>query len=98
MTVARVAEIIAGSKKGFDHAIEKGVRRAQRTLRNVQGVWVKQMKIVCDDGEIEEYRVNLKITFVLEDNKDNKRDDENRDEDDDDDEERDDDSEPVTIR
>ena len=67
MSVARVTEIIASSPKGFQEAIEKGIKRANKTLKNVQGAWVQDQKLVCEKGEIVEYRVNLKVTFVLED-------------------------------
>ena len=67
MSVARVTEIISSSKKGFDDAIEKGVKRASKTLKNVQGAWVKDQKCVVEDGKITEYRVVMKITFVLSD-------------------------------
>ncbi|MEO1642045.1 MAG: dodecin family protein [Pseudomonadota bacterium] len=65
MAVARVTEIIAGSKKSFDDAIEKGLKRANKTLSGVSGAWVKDQSIILDDGEVQEYRVVLKITFVL---------------------------------
>ena len=68
MSVARVTEIIASSKSGFDKAVEKGVKRANQTLKNVRGAWVDGQKVVVGaNGEIEEYRVILKVTFVLED-------------------------------
>ena len=67
MSVARVTEIIASSKKSFDDAVEQGVKRASKTLKNVQSAWVQDQKVVCKDGKISEYRVNLKVTFVLED-------------------------------
>lgn len=66
MAVARVTEIISGSKKGFDDAVEKGVERACETLKNVEGAWVQDQKVIVRDGKIVEYRVNLKVTFVLE--------------------------------
>ena len=65
MAVARVTEIIAGSKKSFDDAIEKGLKRASKTLSGVSGAWVKDQSIILDDGEVKEYRVVLKVTFVL---------------------------------
>lgn len=65
MSVARVTEIIAGSKKGFDDAIEKGLKRANKTLKGVSGAWVKDQSIILNEGEVVEYRVVLKITFVL---------------------------------
>ena len=65
MAVARVTEIISSSKKSFDDAIQKGVERANKTLKNVTGAWVKSQKVVIEKGKIAEYRVNLKVTFVL---------------------------------
>jgi len=66
MAVARVTEIIASSKKGFDDAIQAGVKRATKTLKNVKGAWVQDQKIIIDNGKIVEYRVIMKVTFVLE--------------------------------
>jgi flavin-binding protein dodecin len=65
--VARVTEIISSSKTSFDDAIKLGVARACKTLKNVSGAWVQDQKVVVSDNEIVEYRVNLKVTFVLED-------------------------------
>jgi flavin-binding protein dodecin len=67
MSVARVTEVISSSKKSFDDAIEKGVKRASKTLKNVQGAWIKDQKCTVEDGKIVEYRVVMKITFVLAD-------------------------------
>ncbi|MEM6649813.1 MAG: dodecin family protein [Pseudomonadota bacterium] len=67
MAVARVTEIIASSKKGFDQAVQKGISRANKTLKNVEGAWVQDMKVTVKDGEIDEYRVVLKVTFILKD-------------------------------
>ncbi|MGD1983052.1 MAG: dodecin family protein [Chromatiaceae bacterium] len=67
MSVAKVTEIIASSKKGFDDAVAKGVKRASKTLKNVTGAWVQDQQVVVQDGKIEEYRVNLKVTFILND-------------------------------
>jgi flavin-binding protein dodecin len=66
-SVARVTEIIASSEKGFDDAVEVGVSRACQTLDNVSGAWVQDQKAVVEGGKIVEYRVILKITFVLRD-------------------------------
>jgi dodecin len=66
MAVARVTEIIAGSKKGFDDAIKEGLARANKTLKNVSGVWIKDQSIQVDKGKAVEYRVTMKITFILE--------------------------------
>ncbi len=67
MSVARVTEIISSSKKSFDDAVENGVERACKTLKNVQSAWVQDQKVMIQDGKIKEYRVCLKVTFVLED-------------------------------
>ena len=67
MTVARVTEIISASKTSFDDAVEQGVARASKTLKNVESVWVQDMKCPIRDGKIHEYRVTLKVTFILED-------------------------------
>jgi flavin-binding protein dodecin len=66
MSVARVTEIIASSKKSFEDATEKGVERACKTLKGVQGAWVQDQKVTVKDNKIDEYRVTLKVTFVLE--------------------------------
>jgi flavin-binding protein dodecin len=65
MSVARVTEIISSSKKSFEDAIEKGIKRAAKTLKNVEGAWIKQQKVIVKDGKITEYRVDLKVTFIL---------------------------------
>ncbi|NNC99712.1 MAG: dodecin domain-containing protein [Gammaproteobacteria bacterium] len=67
MSVARVTEITASSSKSFEHAVKKGVSRASKTLKNVTSAWVKDQDVGVKDGEITDYRVKLKITFVLED-------------------------------
>ncbi|MDH3667617.1 MAG: dodecin family protein [Paracoccaceae bacterium] len=67
MAVARVTEIIASSKKSFEDAVEKGVERASKTLKNVEGAWVQDQSVTVRDGKISEYRVNLKVTFILKD-------------------------------
>ena len=64
-SVARVTEIIASSKKSFDDAVENGVKRAVKTLKNVAGAWVPSQVLVIAKGKITEYRVRLKETFVL---------------------------------
>jgi dodecin len=64
-TVARISEISASSSKSFDDAINIGIARAVKTLKNVEGAWVQDQKIVVKDGKIVAYRVNLKVTFVL---------------------------------
>jgi hypothetical protein len=65
MSVARVTEIIATSPNSFDDAIRIGVARAAKTLDKVKGAWVQDQELILDDGSIKEYRVHLKVTFVL---------------------------------
>jgi flavin-binding protein dodecin len=67
MSVARVTELIAASPKSFEDAVQAGVKRAVKTLKNVEGVWVANQKCVIKNGKITEYRVNLKVTFILKD-------------------------------
>lgn len=67
MSVARVTEITSSSPKSFEEAMRVGVARATKTLQNVTGAWLKNQEIVIDDGKITEYRVRLKVTFILKD-------------------------------
>jgi flavin-binding protein dodecin len=63
--VAKVSEIIVSSKKGFEDAVQKGIARANKTLKGVRGAWIDNMKVVVEKGKIVEYRVNMRVTFVL---------------------------------
>lgn len=65
MAVAKVIEVNAGSSKGLEDAILQGIAKASDTLENVEGAWVQDIKVKCDNGRIKEWRVNLKVTFVL---------------------------------
>ena len=65
MSVARVTEIISSSTESFEDAVKQGVARADKTLNNIQSVWVKDMKAEVRDGKITEYRTGLLVTFVL---------------------------------
>ena len=67
MTVARITEISSVSKQGFEDAISEGILRANKTLRNVKGAWVKDMEVTVEDGKITGYKVILKVTFVIDD-------------------------------
>jgi hypothetical protein len=67
MTVARTTEITASSSKSFEDAVKEGVRRYAKTIDNVEGAWIKEQKVVINDGEISEFRVTLKVSFVLKD-------------------------------
>ena len=64
--VAKVTEIIVSSKKGFEDAIQKGIARANKTLKGVRGAWIDNLKVVVEKGKVVEYRVNMRVTFVLE--------------------------------
>jgi len=65
--VARVTEISARSEKSFDDAVRVGLQRATKTLRNVEGAWVKEQKVKITDGAIASFQVDMLITFVLDD-------------------------------
>jgi len=65
--VGKVVEITAASTKSFEDAIAVGIDRASKTLKNVRGAWVKEQKVKVKDGKIAQYRVDLMVTFLLED-------------------------------
>ena len=65
MTVAKTIELTATSPTGFEAAIQEAVEKANQTLRNVEGAWVKEQKVVVSDGRVTGYRVHLEVTFVL---------------------------------
>lgn len=67
MSVAKVTEIIASSKKSFDDAINQGVKRASKTLKNVKGAWIKDQQVEISNGKVTGYKVVMKVTFVLKD-------------------------------
>jgi flavin-binding protein dodecin len=67
MSVAKITEIQASSSKSFEDAIRAGIARADKTLRNVTGAWIKSQKVVIEKGKITEYRVLMKVSFVLQD-------------------------------
>ena len=67
MGIARTTEITASSGKSFEDAIKKGIKRYDETIENVEGAWVKEQKVVVDKGEIKEFRVTMKVTFLLKD-------------------------------
>jgi flavin-binding protein dodecin len=67
MAVAKVTEIIASSDKSFEDAVAQGVARANKTLKNVRGAWIKDQKVVVTNGKITEFRVVMKVSFVLSD-------------------------------
>lgn len=65
MSVARVTEIKAASKVSFDDAVQVGIQRASETLENVKGAWVGEQEVIVENGKISEYRVLMKVTFLL---------------------------------
>jgi len=67
MSVARITEIISSSDKSFEDAVKNGVKRASKTLKNIQSAWVKDQNVMVSGGKITEFRVVLKVTFILED-------------------------------
>jgi dodecin len=68
MSVARVTEIKASSTRSFEDALKQGVARASKTLKNVKSAWVENQEVLVNEkGEVTEYRVQLKVTFILED-------------------------------
>ena len=67
MTVAKVTEISAESRKSFEDAIEQGIARANKTLENVRGAWIKEQKVMIEGGKVVGYRVVMKVTFILKD-------------------------------
>ena len=67
MSIAKVSEISATSTKGFEDAIKRGIARADKTLRNVRSVWVKEQHVRVSKGAIAEFQVNMMVTFVLDD-------------------------------
>ena len=67
MSVARITEISASSPKSFSDAVNNGLIRASETLEGIKGAWVEDQEVLMDHGKISEYRVKMKVTFVLKD-------------------------------
>lgn len=67
MSVAKIIELSSRSEQSFEHAIREGVARASSSLRNVTSAWVKEQSIDIRDGQIKGFRVNLMVTFLLDD-------------------------------
>ena len=65
MSVARVTEIKASSTTSFDDAVREGIERASQTLENVKGAWIAEQEVIVNDGNITDYRVLMKVTFIL---------------------------------
>lgn len=73
MAVVKVIELIASSDKGFDDAVRQAVKEASKTVRNIDSVWIKDMKVHVKDGEISSYGVICKVSFRLDNDKDGKK-------------------------
>ena len=67
VSIARTTEISASSGKSFEDAVKKGIKRFSDTIDKVEGAWIKEQKVVVKDGDVSEYRVTMKVTFVLKD-------------------------------
>jgi hypothetical protein len=67
MSVAKVSEISSTSTKGFEDAVQQGLARASKTLRNVKSAWIKEQRVTVTDGRVSEYQVNMMVTFILDD-------------------------------
>jgi flavin-binding protein dodecin len=67
MSVAKVIEVTASSPKSFEDAIQQGISRASKTVEHIKGAWIKEHKVVVENGRVTEYRVHMKVTFVLND-------------------------------
>lgn len=67
MSIAKVSEITSASSESFEDAVHKGIKRFGKTVDNVQGAWIKEQKVVVEDGKISEYRVTMAVTFILKD-------------------------------
>ena len=67
MSIAKVSEITAASSESFEDAVRNGIKRFAKTVENVQGAWVKEQKVVVEDGKVTEFRVTMAVTFILKD-------------------------------
>lgn len=65
MAVAKVIEITSSSEESFEDAIRRGIAKAAETVHNIKGAWVKEQKVLVEDGNVTGYRVDLKVSFVL---------------------------------
>lgn len=66
MSVAKVVELTSESTQSFEDAINKGIERAEKSLKNVRGAWISEQKVNVDNGKVKSYRVNMRVSFVLE--------------------------------
>lgn len=66
MSVAKVIEISSSSSESFQDAVDQGIARASKTIKGIEGAWIKEEKVKCKNGKVTEYRVNMMVSFVLE--------------------------------
>lgn len=69
MSIAKIIEISSSSTKGFEDAVQSGITAAARTVKNIQGAWIAEQKVVVEKAKIVEYRVMLRLTFLIEEPK-----------------------------
>ncbi len=67
MSIAKNVEVTASSRKSFEDAVRSGIRRFAKTVKNVEGAWIKEQKVIVSDDEVSEYRVTMVVTFVIKD-------------------------------
>ena len=65
MSVAKTSEITASSSKSFEDAIRKGIKKMAETVKNIEGAWVKEQKVIVDGDSVKQYRVTMKVTFIV---------------------------------
>ena len=65
MAIAKVVEVTSSSQKSFEDAIQTGISKVTETVKNVQGAWINEQKVIIQENKITEYRVNLKISFLV---------------------------------
>ena len=65
MSVAKISEITASSSKSFEDAVRKGIRKMSETVDHIESAWVKEQKVVVEDGDVAAYRVTMKVTFIV---------------------------------
>ncbi|MGE8539784.1 dodecin family protein [Acinetobacter sp. ANC 3813] len=65
MAIAKIVEVNSSSSKSFEDAIQTGIAKVTETVKNVQGAWINEQKVIVKDNKISEYRVNLKISFLV---------------------------------
>ena len=67
MSIAKITEISSSSPKSFEDAVQQGIARASKTLHGIEGAWIKEQKVIVRNNKVTEYRVDMKVTFILKD-------------------------------